>query len=51
MKNLVSATARAAVRGEDLETALKAVTARSAASTGGSILGKTLGELRANKKS
>jgi hypothetical protein len=47
----VSATARAAVRGEDLETALKAVTARSAASIGGSILGKTLGELRANKKS
>jgi hypothetical protein len=50
-KNIISATARAAVRGEDLETALKAVTARSVVSTGGSILGKTLGELRANKKS
>jgi hypothetical protein len=50
-KNIISATARAAVRGEDLETALKAVTARSVVSTGGSILGKTIGELRAAKTS
>jgi len=50
-KNIISATARAAVRGEDLETALKAVTARAVRNVGGSILGKTLGELRADKKS
>ena len=50
-KNIISATARAAVRGEDLETALKAVTARTVRKVGGSILGKTLGELRADKKS
>lgn len=50
-KNIISATARAAVRGEDLETALKAVTARSAMSTGASILGRTIGELKAGKTS
>jgi hypothetical protein len=42
VKNTVSAAARAAVRGEDFETALKVVGARSVADIGGGVLGRQL---------
>jgi hypothetical protein len=52
-RNIIEAMARSAVRGEDYETALKRVTfmsAKGGAELGGSILGKTIGELTSGTK-
>jgi hypothetical protein len=52
-RNVIEAMARSAVRGEDYETALQKVTflsARGGLEYGGSILGKTIGELTSGAK-
>jgi hypothetical protein len=52
-RNIIEAMARSAVRGEDYETALKRVTfmsAKGGLELGGSILGKTIGELTSGAK-
>ncbi len=49
VNSIVQATARAAIRGEDIDTALKFTLARGTATTGGNILGRQLKEIFASK--